>query len=115
MKNYIQPGNTITAIAPTGGILSGQGLLFGALFGIASFSADEGAEVEIVTTGVFDLPKAPAAVLAAGARASWDTAAAQVVAPATGMVPIGAALSPAGNGATTVRVRLDGVATQAAA
>ena len=52
---------------------------------------------------------------AAGARAAWDTAAAQVVAPATGMVPIGVALAVAGNGATTVRVRLDGVATQAAA
>ena len=115
MKNFIQPGNTVTATAPVGGIVSGQGLLFGALFGIASFSADEGAEVEIVTTGVFDLPKAPAVVLAAGARAAWDTAAAQVVPPATGMVPIGVALAAAGNGATSVRVRLDGVATQAAA
>lgn len=115
MKNYIQPGNTVTAVAPAGGVLSGQGLLFGALFGIASFSADEGAEVEIVTTGVFDLPKAPAAVLAAGARAAWNTAAGQVVTPATGMIPIGVALTIAGNGASTVRVRLDGVATQAAA
>ncbi|MBF0560997.1 MAG: DUF2190 family protein [Alphaproteobacteria bacterium] len=115
MKNYVQPGHTVTAVAPTGGILSGQGLLFGALFGIASFSADEGAEVEIVTTGVFDLPKAPNAVLGAGARVAWDTSAVQVVAPATGMVPIGVALAAAGNGATTVRVRLDGVATQVAA
>ena len=115
MKNYIQPGNTVTAVAPAGGILSGQGLLFGALFGIASFNADEGAEVEIVTTGVFDLPKAPAAALAAGTKVSWDTAAAQVVAPATGMVPIGVALATAGNGTTSIRVRLDGIATQAAA
>ena len=114
MKNYIQPGNTITAIAPTGGILSGQGLLFGALFGIASFSADEEAEVEIVTTGVFDLPKAPAAVFTAGALAAWDTSAGQVVPPATGMVPIGVALAAASNGTTSVRIRLDGVATQAA-
>ncbi len=32
-----------------------------------------------------------------------------------GMVPIGVALAAAGNGVSTVRVRFDGVATQAAA
>jgi hypothetical protein len=38
----------------------------------------------------------------------------QVVLPGTGMVPIGIATIAAGNGVTTVRVRLDGVATAAA-
>jgi len=34
-KNYIQPGQTITIAAPTGGVLSGDGVLIGTLFGIA--------------------------------------------------------------------------------
>jgi hypothetical protein len=37
------------------------------------------------------------------------------VLPGTGKVPIGIATLAAGNGVTTVRVRLDGVATAAAA
>lgn len=35
--------------------------------------------------------------------------------PGTGRYPIGTAIEAAGNGATIVRVRLDGVATGAAA
>jgi hypothetical protein len=37
-----------------------------------------------------------------------------VNAPATGRYPIGTAIEAAGNGATTARVRLDGIATAAA-
>ena len=34
MRNYIQPGNTISLVAPFG-VISGAGLLVSALFGIA--------------------------------------------------------------------------------
>ena len=44
-KNYIQPGHTITVAAPTGGVLSGDGVLIGTLFGIAQYDAVEGADV----------------------------------------------------------------------
>jgi predicted RecA/RadA family phage recombinase len=67
-----------------------------------------GADVEIATAGVFDLPKAPAAVFTAGQRVSWDNIAKHVVAPATGMYPIGTALLAVGNGVAVARVRLDG-------
>jgi hypothetical protein len=50
----------------------------------------------------------------AGDRVAWDDTAKQVVLPGTGMVPIGIATLAAGNSVATVRVRLDGVATQAA-
>ena len=39
MKNFIQRGDVITVTAPTGGVTSGQGVLVGNLFGIASFIA----------------------------------------------------------------------------
>lgn len=41
-------------------------------------------------------------------QGSWDDTAKQVNAPGTGRYPIGTAIEAAGNGVTTVRVRLDG-------
>ena len=66
------------------------------------------------SVGVYEPPKAPATVIAQGARVAWDDTAKQVVLPGAGMYPIGVAVLAAGNGATMVRVRLDGVATAAA-
>jgi len=40
MKNYVQPGNTITLTAPYA-VASGDGLLVGAIFGVASGTASE--------------------------------------------------------------------------
>lgn len=115
MKNFIQPGDMITVTAPADGVTSGQGVVVGNLFGVAAITAVEGESVEIATVGVYELPKLASAVIAAGARIAWDGTAKQVVLPGTGMIPIGIAILAAGNGATTVRVRLDGVATEAAA
>jgi predicted RecA/RadA family phage recombinase len=70
--------------------------------------------VTIATTGVFDRPKLASAVIAAGDKVSWDDAAKQINVPGTDRYPIGIAIEAAGNGATIVRVRLDGVATSAA-
>lgn len=100
--------------APVGGVASGQGVLIGSLFGVAATTAAEGAEVEIATRGVFDLPKAPATVIAQGDRVAWNDTAKLVALPGAGLFPIGVAVAAAGNGSTTVRVRLDGVSTIAA-
>lgn len=113
MKNYIQPGNIVTVTAPTGGVSSGDGVIIGNLFGIAAKTAAQGESVEIAATGVYDLPKLSSAVITVGARVSWDTTGKQVVLPDEDMYPIGTALTAAGNGITTVRVRLDGISTVA--
>jgi predicted RecA/RadA family phage recombinase len=114
MKNYIQAGRMITLAAPAGGVAPGDGVVIGALFGVASKTAAEGETVTLATDGVFDLPKLASAVIAAGDPVVWDDTAKQVDAPATGRYPIGIVIGDAGNGATTVRVRLDGIATVAA-
>ena len=41
MKNYFQPGHTITLTAPAA-VTSGGGLLVGAIFGIAAHDAASG-------------------------------------------------------------------------
>jgi predicted RecA/RadA family phage recombinase len=113
MKNFIQNGDMITVTAPVGGVASGQGLLVGNLFGIAATTAAESDAVEIATTGVFDLPKDGTAVIAQGGRVAWDDTAKEIALPGAGLFPVGVAVAAAGNGATSVRVRLNGVATEA--
>jgi predicted RecA/RadA family phage recombinase len=114
MKTFIQPGDIITVIAPVGGITANQGLLIGGLFGIATTSALQGDDVEIAITGVFDMPKASATVIAQGDQVAWDDTVKETALPGVGLFPVGIATAAAGNGVTTVSVRLDGVATAAA-
>ena len=114
MKNYLQNGHIVRVTTPAGGIASGDALIVGSIFGIAAYSSAEGDPVELSTIGVFQLPKASAAVLAVGARVAWDNTAKEVTTPAAGRFPIGVAVEAAGSGVTSVAVRLDGIATAAA-
>lgn len=110
MRNYVQPGDTITFAAPAGGLASGAGTLIGALFGVAAADAAAGADVELVTRGVFDLPKAAGVDFAAGEKAYWSTAAKAVTDIAAGNTLIGVATRATAIPAATVRVRLNGAA-----
>ena len=114
MKNHIQKGDVITVPAPAGGITSGEGTIIGSIFGIAACAAAAGEPVELATTGVYQLPKATATVLTVGARVAWDNPAQNITVPGTGRFPVGIATEAAGNGSTSVAVRLDGVGTVAA-
>jgi predicted RecA/RadA family phage recombinase len=71
MKNYLQNGHIVRLTAPAGGIASGDPLIVGRIFGIAAYSSAEGDPIEFSNTGVFQLPKSSAAVLAVGARGAW--------------------------------------------
>lgn len=104
---------TRCADRPAGGFASGDGILIGSLFGITGKVAAEGESVEIGTTGVYELPKDSLAVIALGDRVSWDNTAKQIKLPAVGPYPVGIAAEAAGSGTTTVKVRLDGIATAA--
>ncbi|MFN7177224.1 MAG: DUF2190 family protein [Thermaurantiacus sp.] len=114
MKNYLQNGHVITVTTPTGGIASGDPLIVGSIFGVAAYSAAEGDPLELATTGVYKLPKATAAVLTVGARVTWDNTAKNINVPGAGRFPVGVTTEAAGNGVTSVAVRLDGIATAAA-
>ena len=114
MKNHTQKGDVITVPAPAGGITSGEGMIIGNIFGIAAYTAADGDPVELGTTGVYQLPKATTAVLTVGARVAWDNTAKNINVPGTGRFPVGIATEGAGNGTTSVAVRLDGVGTVAA-
>ncbi|WP_104493563.1 DUF2190 family protein [Paracoccus denitrificans] len=114
MQNYIQNGHVITVTTPAGGIASGDSLIVGNIFGVAAYSAAEGDPLELATTGVYRLTKATAAVLTVGARVAWDNTAKNINVPGAGRFLVGVATEAAGNGITSVAVRLDGVGTVAA-
>jgi predicted RecA/RadA family phage recombinase len=103
MRNFVQPGNVITIIAPAA-VTAGSVVILGAIVGIAACDAASGAAVEVAVEGVFDIGKVVADALAAGAVAK--------VTPATGLVglagtaSIGWVVAAAGSGTSTARVRL---------
>jgi predicted RecA/RadA family phage recombinase len=108
MKTYIQPGHAITLLAPYA-VESGDGLLVGAIFGVASHDAASGAEVETQLTGVLDLAKTASQAWTAGAKVYWDNTAKRVTNVASGNTLVGVAVLPVGSGAEEVvgRVRLN--------
>lgn len=109
MKTYVQPGNVLALIAPYA-VASGDGLLVGALFGIAVATADNGEPVEACMVGVFDLKKTGSQAWSPGDKVYWDNTAREATKTATGNTLIGVAVAAVGNGAgeTVGRVRLNG-------
>lgn len=109
MRNYIQPGHAITLVAPYD-VVSGAGLLVGAIFGVASHDALTGAEIETQLTGVIDLAKTASQAWIAGAKVYWDNTAKLVTNVASGNTLVGVAVLAVGSGADEVvgRVRLNG-------
>ena len=115
MRTFTQNGDVIAVAAPSGGVGSGDALVVGSLFGIATRDAAEGDTVGIATMGVYDIAKEATAVIDVGDRVAWDDTAKEIALPGAGLYPVGVAAVAAGNGVTTVTVRLDGIATVAAA
>ena len=106
MKNFVQPGENLTLVAPYAR-LSGEGALIGSIFGVASVDVGNGAEAVFVTEGVFDLPKATGAITQ-GQKVYWDNTARNVTTTANANTAIGAATMAASSNAATVSVKLNG-------
>lgn len=101
MKNFIQLGKNLTVAAPTGGVASGDPVLIGAIFGVAAFTAAEGAEVELATTGVFSLPKTTGQVWAVGDSLYWDAAQKKLTTTTSDNLRVAVATKAAGSSDTT--------------
>jgi predicted RecA/RadA family phage recombinase len=107
MKNYVQRGETLTLPAPYD-VTSGAGALVGSIFGVAAGDAVSGADVDLVTAGVFTLPKTGALAVSIGDRLYWDNTAKVVNKTTSGTTLVGVAVSAAANPSGTVDVRLNG-------
>lgn len=107
MRNYIQPGDSLAVAVPyAAGVSSGDGVLVGALFGVAAVDGAQNAVIECQTKGVFDLAKEPALAITAGARVFWDNTNRRITTSATGNFAVGIAAQAALAADATVRVVL---------
>jgi predicted RecA/RadA family phage recombinase len=106
MKNYIQPGDTLTLVAPYTR-LAGEGAQIGAVFGVACNDVTSGADGEFQRVGVFDLTALSTATGAQGAKAYWDDGNKRVDTDGTVGMLIGALITAKTNGQTTARVVLN--------
>ena len=107
MRNYIQPGDSLAVAVPyAAGVSSGDGVLVGALFGVAAVDGAQNAVIECQTKGVFDLAKEPALAITAGARVFWDNTNRRITTSATGNFAVGIATQAALAADATVRVVL---------
>ena len=107
-KNYIQEGEVLDMIAPSGGVVSGTGYLIGSLFGVAQVTAAVGETFTLQTCGVFSLTTASGAGTdwTAGTKVYWDNTAKNVTKTASGNTFIGFGIAAKATADTTAIVRL---------
>ncbi len=108
MKNFHQPGGTLTLSAPYD-VTSGGGLKLGAIVGVATSDALSGEPVEVILEGVFELVKAPSQAWTVGAKVYWDDTNKRTTSVATSNTLIGVATEAVAGGAGDIigRVRLN--------
>jgi predicted RecA/RadA family phage recombinase len=109
--NAIESGGTIQYV--NGGTVRAPGdvIIQERLILVAAEAIAASATGTCYTDGVFELPKASGAVIAQGENVIWDVSAGtfddDLATPASGDISKGAfAIEAAGNGVTTVKVRL---------
>ena len=107
MKNYVQKGENLTIAAPYD-VTSGAFLKSGLIVGVASGDALSGADVDVVTVGIFDLPKVSTDVFAVGAACYWDDTAKLITSTTSGNSKVGIAVEARANPSGLARVRLNG-------
>ena len=108
MRNCIRPdARSIPMAVPyAGGILSGQGMLVGAFFGVAASDTAQNANVDCETRGEFELTKEPSLAISQGARVFWDNTNRRITTTATGNYQVGLCTVAALAADATVRVML---------
>lgn len=108
-NNYIQPGKTLTLIAPYD-VAAGGGMLVGAIFAVAAAAALSGAPVEGVTEDVWALTKNSGEAWTQGAKIYWDNTNKRCTTTASGNTLIGVCTQAAASADVIGRVKLGIVA-----
>lgn len=115
-SKFVQPGKVIDYTNGTGSTITANSVVvIGALIGIAIDDIANGAVGPVQIDGVFTLPKVSGAVIAQGETLTWDVSAGafddNLAVAAAGDITGAAAVAfvAAGNGATSLAVKLTGV------
>lgn len=113
MINWKQLGDDVYIPAPSGGVLSGQFVVIGSMFGIAAYDAAAGAVAVIRTHGIVSIPKESAEVWTVGLPIYWNATDLKATSTVGSNLKIGVATAAppytaaAGSGAAFGDVRLN--------
>lgn len=106
MRNFVQDGDIITAVAPYA-LTSGQGAQVGsALFGVAAADAAISAEVQLSTEGVFDITALGTDTGVAGTKWYWDNGNRRLTTTASAHICAGVGINTKASGDTAARIKL---------
>lgn len=106
MKNFVQSGDMLDLVAPSGGVTSGKGVKIGVIIAIASTTAIAGASFAGATEGVFDVDSDTGAAWAAGDVVYWDDTNKVFTKTSTSNTKCGYAVAAKLSGDTTGRINL---------
>src|SRR5689334_22276273 len=109
MRNFVQKGDDIDVVAPSGGLASGDFYLLGALGGVCATAGAQGVTVTLKRYGVFTLPKATGAAWSEGDQLYWDNSAKKFTKTTSGNTKWGVAAADAASGDATGSVLLSGI------
>lgn len=106
MNNLIQTGEMMDYTAGAN-ILSGAVVVVGVRVGIATTNIANGASGSLAMDGVYSVAKLSTDVVAQGVLLYWDDTNDRMTVTATSNTLAGYATAAAGNGATTVKIRIN--------
>lgn len=109
MKNHVQEGNTLTLVAPTGGVVSGMIYKISAIIAVANFTAAVGEDFEGDIIGVFELPKVSADTPSQGAKAYLLADGTAITTVSTANTLVGVFTEARLNGDLLADIRLNGI------
>jgi predicted RecA/RadA family phage recombinase len=95
MKNYLQKGDALDAVAPVGGFVAGLFYLLGSIGGVAALTVAQGEKSPIHRKGVFSLPKATGTAWSFGDQLYWDATASKFTKTSVGNTAFGKAAADA--------------------
>lgn len=108
MQAFVHGGSIVTVPAPRE-VNDGDGVIVGALFGVAKSWSSPGEPVELMTVGVFDLRKPADEVWNVGDKIFWSTECNHASNQSCGLPFVGIALESTKPGGTALgRVRITG-------
>jgi predicted RecA/RadA family phage recombinase len=107
VKTFIQAGSNLTIPAPAA-VTSGGVVIAGQIVGIAAGSAAINESVDVVVTGVFELPKVGADAFTLGELVYWNSTTKLATETSSGNTKLGVAVAAAAASTGTVKVRLSG-------
>jgi predicted RecA/RadA family phage recombinase len=106
MKNFLQPGQSLDVVAPTGGVVSGLPVIIGSLIGISAVTAVAGVLISMQLSGCYSLPKTTGQAWATGAKIYWDATNKLATTTSAGNTLIGTVIADALSADTIGSIRL---------